>query len=89
VTTQSASPSGGNGDRGASARAALDGAPAVAHRFIAHGGRLSLEVRERGAGAPLPFALIGDVELELRPGDLEWLCAVAPRAQQIARKVAV
>lgn len=54
-------------------------------RFTRHppGRPLELEVRPRGRGAGAPFALVGDgIEIELTAADLEWLCAVSPRALQ-------
>lgn len=65
--------------------------PAVAQRFaVVSGGRhLQLEVRARGRGAGLPFALVADgIEIELLARDLEWLSAVSPRALQRGRQEA-
>jgi hypothetical protein len=62
------------------------------HRFVAYarGRHLALEVRQRHRGAGLPIALVADgIEIELLAHDLEWLCAVAPRALQRCREATV
>lgn len=69
----------------------LDEALAVAVRFVSNGHRgLVLELRQRGRGAELPFALVdGDGRrIDLTPRELDWLCAIAPRALQISREEA-
>lgn len=74
-----------HGDGGARVPGAPDmlgGSPAVAAiaRFLTNdcGRALVLEVRHRGAGAPLPFVLTTRLgELELTPRNLRWLCDIA------------